>query len=163
MKISNKIKKNIFYQIYFNNFIHEYYYDNIHLSITPLLSLFHSFLNVRLAPFFLSTSTLFYIYLFFYQIFSSFPFQMLSQKFPIPSLCPAPLLTHSCFLALAFPFIGAYKINQHSSYFFIFSCPIVPLSPVQVFTCPVLMIAMFPSVLQYANPSFSSYNRTITF
>ena len=35
---------------------------------------------------------------------------MLSQKVPIPSLCPAPLPTHSCFLALAFPCTGAYKI-----------------------------------------------------
>ena len=34
---------------------------------------------------------------------------MLSRKFPIPSLYPAPLLTHSHFLALAFPCIGAYK------------------------------------------------------
>ena len=35
---------------------------------------------------------------------------MLSRKFPLPSLCPAPLPTHSRFLALAFPFIGAYKL-----------------------------------------------------
>jgi hypothetical protein len=32
------------------------------------------------------------------------------RKFPIPSLRPAPLPTHSCFLALAFPCIGAYKV-----------------------------------------------------
>ena len=35
---------------------------------------------------------------------------MLSQKFPIPSLCPAPLPTYSCFLALAFLCTGAYKV-----------------------------------------------------
>ena len=35
---------------------------------------------------------------------------MLSQKFPITSLRPAPLLTHSRFLALAFPCTGAYKV-----------------------------------------------------
>ena len=35
---------------------------------------------------------------------------MLSQKFPIPSLRPAPLPTHSHFLALAFPCTGAYKV-----------------------------------------------------
>jgi hypothetical protein len=35
---------------------------------------------------------------------------MLSQKFPIPFPCPAPLPTHSCFLALAFPCTGAYKV-----------------------------------------------------
>jgi hypothetical protein len=35
---------------------------------------------------------------------------MLSQKFPIPSLCPVPLPTHSCFLALAFPCTGAHKV-----------------------------------------------------
>ena len=35
---------------------------------------------------------------------------MLSQKFPIPSLCPAPLPTHSRFLALAFLCTGAYKV-----------------------------------------------------
>ena len=34
---------------------------------------------------------------------------MLSQKFPIHSPSPAPLPTHSCFLALAFPCTGAYK------------------------------------------------------
>ena len=28
---------------------------------------------------------------------------MLSRKFPIPSLCPAPLLTHSHFLVLVLP------------------------------------------------------------
>ena len=35
---------------------------------------------------------------------------MLSRMFPIPSPRPAPLLTHSCFLALAFPCTGAYKV-----------------------------------------------------
>ena len=35
---------------------------------------------------------------------------MLSQKFPIPSLCPAPLPTHSYFLTLTFPCTGAYKV-----------------------------------------------------
>ena len=35
---------------------------------------------------------------------------MLSRKFPIPSLHPAPLPTHSHFLALAFPCTGAYKV-----------------------------------------------------
>jgi hypothetical protein len=46
----------------------------------------------------------------FYYIFSLFTFQMLSQKFPIRSPCPAPLPTHSHFLALAFPCTGAYKV-----------------------------------------------------
>ena len=35
---------------------------------------------------------------------------MLSRKFPMPSLRPAPLSTHSLFLALAFPCTGAYKV-----------------------------------------------------
>ena len=35
---------------------------------------------------------------------------MLSQKFPIPSLCPDPLPTHSHFLALAFHCTRAYKV-----------------------------------------------------
>ena len=35
---------------------------------------------------------------------------MLSRKFPIHSLRPAPLPTHSRFLALAFPCTGAYKV-----------------------------------------------------
>ena len=35
---------------------------------------------------------------------------MLSRKFPILSLCPAPLPTHYRFLALALPCIGAYKV-----------------------------------------------------
>ena len=37
-------------------------------------------------------------------------FQMLSRKSTIPSPCPAPLPTHSHFLALAFPCTGAYKV-----------------------------------------------------
>jgi hypothetical protein len=35
---------------------------------------------------------------------------MLSRKFPIPSLRSAPLPTHSCFSALAFPCTRAYKV-----------------------------------------------------
>jgi hypothetical protein len=35
---------------------------------------------------------------------------MLSQKSPIPSPCPAPLATHSHFLALLFPCTVAYKV-----------------------------------------------------
>ena len=35
---------------------------------------------------------------------------MLSGKFSILSLCPAPLPTHSHFLALAFPCTEAYKV-----------------------------------------------------
>ena len=35
---------------------------------------------------------------------------MLFSKFPILSLHPAPLPTHSNFLALAFPCTGAYKV-----------------------------------------------------
>ena len=34
---------------------------------------------------------------------------MLSRKFPIHSLHPAPLPTHSHFLGLTFPCTGAYK------------------------------------------------------
>ena len=46
---------------------------------------------------------------FFYYVFSSITFPMLSQKSPIPSP-PTPLPTHSHFLALAFPCTGAYKV-----------------------------------------------------
>jgi hypothetical protein len=46
----------------------------------------------------------------FYWIFSSFTFQMLSQKFLITSPLSAPLPTYSHFLALAFPCTGAYKV-----------------------------------------------------
>ena len=43
---------------------------------------------------------------------------MLSRKFPIPLLRPAPLPTYSHFLALAFPCIGAYKVcNTKGSLF----------------------------------------------
>jgi hypothetical protein len=35
---------------------------------------------------------------------------MLSQRSPIPSPCPAPLLTHSHILALVFSCTGAYKV-----------------------------------------------------
>jgi hypothetical protein len=50
----------------------------------------------------------FLMYTFFYYVFSSITFPMLSQKSPTPS--PAPLPTHSHFLALAFPCTGAYKV-----------------------------------------------------
>ena len=45
-------------------------------------------------------------YFFSYQIFSSFTFQMLSQKSPIPSSCPAPQTTHFCMLARHSPVLG---------------------------------------------------------
>ena len=35
---------------------------------------------------------------------------MLSRKFPIPYPHPAPLSTHSQFLALVFPCTGAYTV-----------------------------------------------------
>jgi hypothetical protein len=43
-------------------------------------------------------------------VFSSFTFQMLSRKSPIPYASPAPLPTHSHFLALVFPSTRAYKV-----------------------------------------------------
>jgi hypothetical protein len=50
-----------------------------------------------------------FFYIFFYYVFSSITFPMLSQKSPIPyPLTPLP--THSHFLALAFPCTGAYKV-----------------------------------------------------
>jgi hypothetical protein len=42
---------------------------------------------------------------------------MLSRKFPIPSLLPAPLPTHSRFLALAFPCTGTYKVCKYQGAF----------------------------------------------
>ena len=48
----------------------------------------------------------------FLLIFSSFTFQMLSPKPPIPSSSPAPQPTHSCFLALAFSCTGAYDLRK---------------------------------------------------
>jgi hypothetical protein len=53
---------------------------------------------------------LFYFILFVFILLDFlYTFQMLSQKFPIPSR-PAPLPTHSHFLALAFPCTVAYKV-----------------------------------------------------
>jgi hypothetical protein len=49
-------------------------------------------------------------FVFFFYVFSSITFPMLSQKSPTPSLPPTPLPTHSHFLALAFPCTGAYKV-----------------------------------------------------
>ena len=46
----------------------------------------------------------------FYYVFSSFTFQMLSQKSTIPSPALGPLPTHSHFLTLVFPCTGAYKV-----------------------------------------------------
>jgi hypothetical protein len=37
---------------------------------------------------------------------------MLSWKFPIPSICPAPLPTHPRFLALVFPCTGTYDLRK---------------------------------------------------
>ena len=48
----------------------------------------------------------------FYQIFSTFTFQMLSQKSPIPSPCLSPICTHSHFLTLAFTCMGASKVHK---------------------------------------------------
>ena len=54
----------------------------------------------------------------FFNIFSSFTFQMLypllvsSRKSPISSPCPAPQPTHSRFLALAFPCTGANDLRK---------------------------------------------------
>jgi hypothetical protein len=53
--------------------------------------------------------TLFFSLIFFYYVFSSITFPMLSQKPPTPSP-PTSLPTHSHFLALAFPCTGAYKV-----------------------------------------------------
>jgi hypothetical protein len=56
----------------------------------------------------ISAGTFFFL-IFFYYIFSSITFPMLSKKSPIPS--PPSLPTHShFFLALAFPCTGAYKV-----------------------------------------------------
>jgi hypothetical protein len=54
----------------------------------------------------------------FYWIFSSFTFQMLSPflvsfrkvSYSPPTMHPAPQTTHSCILALAFPYNGAYNL-----------------------------------------------------
>ena len=55
----------------------------------------------------------FFVFFFFqnfYQIISSFTFQMLSQKSPITSPGHALLPTHSHFLVLEFPCTGAYQV-----------------------------------------------------
>ena len=66
-------------------------------------------LNIRT----LSTLCFGYTYTHFFLslllLFSSFTFQMLSQKSPISSLCPALRPTHSHFLALALICTGTYK------------------------------------------------------
>jgi hypothetical protein len=67
--------------------------------VLPHLSLFpHSEMRILIAQ------TLFFS--FFYKVFISFAFPMLSQKSPTPT--PPP--THSHFLALEFPCIEAYKV-----------------------------------------------------
>jgi hypothetical protein len=48
--------------------------------------------------------------IFFYYVFSSITFPMLSQKSPIPSPQHTSLPTPSHFLSLAFPCTGAYKV-----------------------------------------------------
>jgi hypothetical protein len=71
-------------------------------SLCSIVSTFH----LRFLP---NTARLFYR-IFFYYIFSSITFPMLSQKSPTPSPPPTPLPTHSHFLALAFLCTGAYKV-----------------------------------------------------
>jgi hypothetical protein len=56
----------------------------------------------------------FFLFTIFYYTFSSFTFQILSRKSPIPSLCPAHQPTHSRFLALAFPCTGEYNLCKTS-------------------------------------------------
>ena len=41
---------------------------------------------------------------------------MLFRKSPIPSPHPAPLPTHSCFLTLVFPCIGAYNLHKTTGF-----------------------------------------------
>jgi hypothetical protein len=62
-------------------------------------------------PFFSCVDLFIYLFIYLFNlIFSLYTFQMLSWKFPIPSLSPAPLHTYSHFLALAFPCTVAYKV-----------------------------------------------------
>jgi hypothetical protein len=49
-----------------------------------------------------------FLNIFYYYVFSSITFRMLSQKSPIPP--PTSLPTHFHFLALAFPCTGAYNV-----------------------------------------------------
>jgi hypothetical protein len=49
------------------------------------------------------------VYHYYYYVFSSFTFSLLSQKSPIPSH-HTPLPTHSHFLALVFPYTEAHKV-----------------------------------------------------
>jgi hypothetical protein len=68
-----------------------------------------SFLGDKQSWFFFFLIYLF-VYLFIHIRYFLYTFQMQSQKFPIRSLHPVPLATHSCFLALAFPYTGACKV-----------------------------------------------------
>jgi hypothetical protein len=61
---------------------------------------------------------LFFPFLIRYFLYIHFKFQMLSRKFPIPSLHPAPLPIHSFFLALAFPCTEAYKVCNTKGHLF---------------------------------------------
>ena len=69
----------------------------------------------------LQTDILFFNSVYFYYIFSLFTFQMLSAflvsslkiPYPLPTP-PAHQPTHSCFLALAFPYTGAWSLRTSS-------------------------------------------------
>jgi hypothetical protein len=72
-------------------------YNRLELELWPGIE--------ALAPSFL------FIYLFIYLLVIFFIYiSNAIPKFPIPSLRPVPLPTHSRFLALAFPCLGAYKV-----------------------------------------------------
>ena len=87
-----------------------YFSDNIlcNSSITVLLTLVEKILQGHWQTLSAFCNVLFYdmdaifLFLFFYYVFSSFTFSMLSPKVP-HTHPPNPLPTHSPFLALAFP------------------------------------------------------------
>jgi hypothetical protein len=89
---------------------------------------------------------------------------MLSRKFTVPSPCPAPLLTHSCFLVLVFPCTGAYKVCKTKCYplpSFPSTSPSSPLChPTSMRVLPYLPIHSCLSSLVFPYTGSSSLHRT---
>ena len=61
---------------------------------------------------------------------------MLPKKSPIPSTLPAPLPTHSYFLALAFPYTGAYKVCKTKAPLF----PVMAMIKILLCICTIFVL-----------------------
>jgi hypothetical protein len=78
------------------------------VSVTPSMGiLFHPLRRIKVTTLW---SSFFFFFFFFIRYFLYIYFKCYPKSSLYPPLCPAPLSTHSCFLALAVPCTMAYKL-----------------------------------------------------